>query len=340
MLPRVAQRAEHRPFILKKGSRGIVMEEIQKVRERSAMKRRGLLAGATALGAALVAKLGTADRAEAANGDPLVLGASNTATATTSLSGVAGSTGLFISVNGSRTIWAINEGNGVSVLAQGAGAVGMQAESATNAGVVGASTSNVGTYGQGKFGCWGIGLGGGAVGVYGAVPAANIPGGALGGLFDGPIVVNGGATINGDFAASGMKSAIVPNRRGQMVHLYSVEAPESYFEDFGVAVTGSDGGVTVDIPEDFREIAKTNEYHIFLSAYNRNGGLYVYEQREIGFIVRDSAGTSGVRFSWRIVCKRADIEGERFKPASSESRGLNVQRLPQPQLAGNSERPR
>ena len=81
---------------------------------------------------------------------------------------------------------------------------------------------------------------------------------------------------------------------------------------------------------------------VFLSAYGRNGGLYVYEQREAGFIVRDSAGTSGVRFSWRIVCKRADVEGARFQPASAEARGLNVQRIPQPQLAqpSSNERPR
>jgi hypothetical protein len=318
------------------------MAEVQKARESSIMKRRGLLAGATALGAALVAKLGSPGRVEAANGQNMVLGQNNTATAPTTLTGPDSTTGFYVEATGGKTLWAVNLANGPAILSQGSGSFGLQADSISNAGAVCASTANAGLYAQGKYGCWGVGLGGTGIGVYGAVAPNQIPTGALAGLFDGPVVVNGSLSVAGDFAASGIKSAIVPNRKGQMVHLYAVEAPESYFEDYGTGVTGNDGAAIVDIPEDFREVARTNEYHIFLSAYGRNGGLYVYEQREIGFIVRDSDNTPGVRFSWRIVCRRADVDARRFEPASAESRGLRVERIPQPQpiRTSTNDRPR
>lgn len=226
----------------------------------------------------------------------------------------------------------MNPGGGTTVLAQGtASASGVQGEASTNAGIVGSSGTNAGVYGQGRYGCWGQGLGGNSVGVYGAISAGAA--GAVAGLFDGPVVANGAVTINGDFGATGMKSSIVKNRRGVDVRLFAVEAPDSVFEDFGMGTTGSDGSVVVNIPGDFRDVVKTEQYLVFLSAYGRNGGLYIEEQNEGGFKVRDSAGTGGVTFSWRLVAKRSDIEIQRFAPISSEDRGANVDRIRQPELA-------
>jgi hypothetical protein len=313
------------------------VEEIQKTRESSVLKRRGLLAGATALGAALLAKAATPEKADAADGQPLTLGQANTASTVTSLTGLSGTPAFFLSgTDGPAVLWIQNLGVTSTILSQGeGGASGIQAESKGNAGVVGKTTGNTaGVYGEsGRYGVWGQGLGPTGVGLYGA--------GSTAGLFDGPTILNGNVTVNGSFAASGIKSAIVPNKRGQTVHLYSIEAPESYFEDFGMAATGADGSVTVIFDADFKDVVKTDKYLVFVTAYGRNASLFIESQGDASFVVRDSANTAGVHFGWRIVAKRADVEAPRFMPATPESRGLNIDRVPRPNIVevGPNDRP-
>jgi hypothetical protein len=103
------------------------------------------------------------------------------------------------------------------------------------------------------------------------------------------------------------------NTQGGLKRLYSVESPESWFEDFGSGQL-SQGQATVTIEPGFAEVVKTDSYHVFLTAYADSQGLYVSERRSSGFTVKEqNGGKSGASFSYRIVAKRADIAGVRLE---------------------------
>lgn len=79
------------------------MEGLAKVRKGNVLKRRGLLAGVTALSAALAAKMSTPGRVEAADGGNMIIGATNNATLTTNLIST-GSTAIYVQAGSNRAI--------------------------------------------------------------------------------------------------------------------------------------------------------------------------------------------------------------------------------------------
>jgi hypothetical protein len=89
--------------------------------------------------------------------------------------------------------------------------------------------------------------------------------------------------------------------------LYCVEAPDSWFEDFGKA-TLAGGQASVQFDPDFAALVHTDDYHVFLTEYGGNSALYVDKTTVSGFTVRAASDAGGGMFSWRVVAKRADVK--------------------------------
>jgi hypothetical protein len=203
-----------------------------------------------------------------------------------------------------------------------AGAVGVYGQAGPNSNGVeghGAGTA-AGVAGFGESGGFGVHGEGQAlgVGVSGSAPSGGTgvqatggiglfaSGGLAAGFFDGTVVVVG------DLAVLGKKSAAVRHPDGSHRLLYSIESPESWFEDFGESRLVR-GKVRVKLESGFASVIKANSYHVFLTPYGDSNGLYVSQRSTQGFEVREQGvGKASVRFSYRIVGKRKDIKGERL----------------------------
>jgi hypothetical protein len=177
--------------------------------------------------------------------------------------------------------------------------------------------------GAGGFGVYGLSARGhGLVGATAApggaavVGATNGVAGAFAGAFYGPLIVSGDFTVVG-----GAKSAAVLHRDGSHRRLYCIESPESWFEDFGQG-TLECGRAVIRIDEDFAAAADTDDYHVFLTAYD-NRVIHVAERTPEGFTVQADGSPGEVKggsgsnpsgsFSWRVVARRRDIQGARFE---------------------------
>jgi len=196
---------------------------------------------------------------------------------------------------------------------------GVRGDSSSNNGVVGATTGGNGTAGVvGQFngtlaaGQIGSGVQGsttiaGAVGVYGV--------GAVAGRFDGDM------QVNGNFNATGTKSAIVVASDGVTRQLYCMESPESWFEDYAEArVSGAP--VAIEIASDFASVVNLDKpYHVFVTPLGDCNGLFVSEKTNHGFVVSElRGGSSNVAFSFRIIAKRRDVEAPRLNRTSLPQR--------------------
>jgi hypothetical protein len=132
-------------------------------------------------------------------------------------------------------------------------------------------------------------------GVHG-VASPGTPGHA--GVFDGDV------TVNGRFVVNGTKSAAVPFPDGSHRLLYTLESPECWFEDFGMAKL-TNGQVEVALDTGFAAVINSDVYHVFVSEYGDNNGLYVTDVTSSGFVVRAKASSlASNTFSYRIVAKR------------------------------------
>ena len=177
--------------------------------------------------------------------------------------------------------------------------------------------------GAGGFGVYGLSANGhGLVGATATAGGAAVVGatngvaGAFAGAFYGPLIVSGDFTVVG-----GAKSAAVLHPDGSHRRLYCIESPESWFEDFGEG-TLECGRALVRIDPDFAAAADTDNYHVFLTAYD-NRVIHVAGRTPNGFTVQADAAPMDVKgatgaslsgsFSWRIVARRKDIQGERFE---------------------------
>jgi hypothetical protein len=118
------------------------------------------------------------------------------------------------------------------------------------------------------------------------------------GIFDGDV------TVNGRFLVNGTKSAAIPFPDGSHRLLYTLESPECWFEDFGMAKL-TNGQAEVALDTGFAAVINGDVYHVFVSEYGDNNGLYVTDLTSFGFVVRAKASSSASStFSYRIVAKR------------------------------------
>jgi hypothetical protein len=127
------------------------------------------------------------------------------------------------------------------------------------------------------------------------------------GVFSGPVLVQG------NFTVTGAKSAAVRGSDGGLKRMYSLESPESWFEDFGIDKL-SGGSATVQLEPGFAGVVHGNNYHVFLTPRGDSNGLYVGNQTPNGFTVQEQqGGKSNIGFSYRVVAKRRDIPGVRLE---------------------------
>jgi hypothetical protein len=121
--------------------------------------------------------------------------------------------------------------------------------------------------------------------------------------------VAGNLRINGDFVATGTKSAVVMLPDKREVKLYAVESPGHWFEDFGSARL-TNGTVTVSLDPLFAQTVNTDyTYHVFLTANGNCRGLYVAKKTATAFEVRElGGGRSEISFDYRIVARRRGYE--------------------------------
>src|SRR5258707_619348 len=119
--------------------------------------------------------------------------------------------------------------------------------------------------------------------------------------------------VVGDFIATGTKSALVETASYGDRHLYAVESPENWFEDFGGARLNK-GRAVVKLDPIFAETVSTDiEYHVFLTPRGNCRGLYVANQTPTSFEVRElQKGTGNIAFDYRIVAKRKGYEKARL----------------------------
>ena len=63
---------------------------------------------------------------------------------------------------------------------------------------------------------------------------------------------------------------------------------------------------------DFAAVVRTDDYHVFVTAYGQPADLCVTQRTATGFRVEARDKDSRVTFSWRVMARRKDIPGERF----------------------------
>ena len=258
--------------------------------------------------------------------------------------GVSGSSSSYYGVLGST-----DTGIGVvgDVKAGGAGTSNIGVLGRVGAITPNSQSNTVGVYGQN------LGTGAGGVGVYGSSTAGYGVLGILtgaggqaalyGATYDGATpafyAVNYGSKttafgppiagyfigqviINGNYTATGTKSAAVPHPDGSHRLLYCVESPEAWFEDFGEGIiTGGKGEVKLD--PDFVAVVDTAKLHVFTESHDEAHHLAVKTRSGNGFTVAaDPSGPATARgvkasdisgtFTWRVVAKRKDVKAERL----------------------------
>jgi hypothetical protein len=214
--------------------------------------------------------------------------------------GVGGTTST--GVNGFPAVAGKNTGTGTGVGGYSAGT--------NSVGTAGVTDSGYGVYGNASGSGTGVvGASGGNAAVWGAASAA----GAYSGLFTGGagVIVYGALTV-----AGGPKSAAVHGADGKLRRLYSMESPESWFEDVGSGQL-SNGSATVQLEPGFAGVVKTDQYHVFLTPQGApKGPLYISSKTPAGFTVQDAGGSSNIAFDYRVIAKRKDIDGARLELVS------------------------
>ncbi len=213
------------------------------------------------------------------------------------------------------------------------GVLGVAGGGGVAAGVHGISRES---HGYGVFGEAGMAKGSNAIAIYGSVYESS----AFAGAFSGRVVIEGDLTVTGALQVTGAKAAVVSFPDGSHRRLYSMESPESWFEDFGVGQLVN-GQAQVELAPDFAAVVKSDTYHVFISEYEDNNALFVSKRTSTGFSVRaKSSKTAGGTFSYRVVAKRKDIVGPRLEKVTipawnalgSES-GSPTPHLPPPERA-------
>lgn len=136
----------------------------------------------------------------------------------------------------------------------------------------------------------------------------------IGGYSDGSTITrmlcnDSGTTLKGNLTVTGTKNRIVDIGNNKMAKLNAVESAECVFEDFGEAMVGEDGEITINIDDIFLKTVNTDyPYQVFLQPYGE-GFVYPMERNKDNFVIK---GTPGLSFGWRIVCKQKGYEEVRL----------------------------
>jgi len=142
------------------------------------------------------------------------------------------------------------------------------------------------------------------------------------GLFNGDVMINGHAGVEGNFMVAGSKNAMVNTQNYGDRLLYSMESPEVWFEDFGSAKL-QNGEAKVAIDKVFLETVNTDVlYFVFLTPCGDTKGLFVKEKGKDYFIINETeGGQSSIQFDYRIIAKRKGFESKRLEEVARENQG-------------------
>ena len=124
-----------------------------------------------------------------------------------------------------------------------------------------------------------------------------------------------GVYYGGGLAGTGTKSAIVETQDYGWRHLYAVESPQNWFEDFGQGSLVA-GEAVISIEPVFAQTVNLSQpYHVFMTPLG-DCPLYVAEKSASTFTVRAHEGAGcEITFDYRIIAPRLDYEDLRLKPA-------------------------
>lgn len=111
------------------------------------------------------------------------------------------------------------------------------------------------------------------------------------------------------FTVSGTKNATVRTENYGDRLLNAYETPESYFADYGEAITGEDGKVRIDIDPIFAETIVTSRYMVFLTPTEMVKCSVIHEDVD-HFIIQ--AEKSGVLIRWNLVAHRLNFQHVRL----------------------------
>jgi hypothetical protein len=200
--------------------------------------------------------------------------------------------------------------------ARGSGGAGVRigvfgaSESTLGKGVSGYANATLGA----NYGVYGLSESSSGYGVYGYAAASS---GTTYGVYGVSASTSGyGVYYQGGLAGTGTKSAIVETEDYGWRHLYAVESPQNWFEDFGrETLSGGKAVVTIE-PVFAQTVNLEGDYHVFLTPQDGYCGLYVTNKTASAFTVRAVEGAGcDISFDYRIIAPRLDYEDLRLKGA-------------------------
>lgn len=149
-------------------------------------------------------------------------------------------------------------------------------------------------------------------GVWGYASGTSSWAGAFWGLANG-VTVSSAAGSAGLAVTGGTKNAVVAAEDGARL-MYTEEATEVWFNDYGFGTTHN-GRVIITIDPTYSQVANFNEpYHVFLQPYG-DADLFVINRTPTQFEVVVANGEKEVEFSYRIMAKRLGYETDRLERA-------------------------
>ena len=145
-------------------------------------------------------------------------------------------------------------------------------------------------------------------------------------MYYGAFLYSGGSSSNSSYAYAGARyggtnykiigngnvSTIVEGVDGKKKIMFASEAPEVFFEDYGVG-TLMGGSAYIQIDPNFSNNIVVDQNHplkVFIQLEGDCSGVYVTQKTAEGFLVKElQHGTSNVSFSYHIVANRKDELG-------------------------------
>jgi hypothetical protein len=193
-------------------------------------------------------------------------------------------------------------GDGVQGVGNGVGAAGVRGFGSFGVhAIAGPNNGDTAVFAEGHPNSIGIFASGGQAGFFGGDVD----------IFGGSLAVSHDLSVSGNLSVLGSKSAAVPFPDGSHRQLYCLESPDSWFEDFGFGRL-TDGRARIQLDPDFATTVNTDGYHVFITEYDDNNGLFVTNRTNTGFEVGAKTSASEAAFSYRVVARRKDIAPARF----------------------------
>ncbi len=124
---------------------------------------------------------------------------------------------------------------------------------------------------------------------------------------------NANGTTGTDFkiVGPGSNSTIIMDKTNTPRILFSPEAPEIVFQDFGIGKL-SNGETRIQLDPILKESLQIDEKHplkVYVTLEDECNGVYVTNKSANGFTVKElKSGISNASFSWQIVANRADTK--------------------------------